>query len=102
MVDINFLPCPQFPVAQDALIRPRFPRRLLSLDHLVDRAAYACDPEVCHGERMIAHRDRKGSNNRGDGVWRMSANARPIVDRHGSVRPMRNSRALYVAHRHND
>ena len=64
MADNIFLLCPQFSVAQDALKRPRFLRRILCLDHLVDRAAYACDPEVCHGERMIADRDREGSSTR--------------------------------------
>jgi len=52
LAKIISLPCEQFPVAQDALKRPRLFRGTFSFDHLVDRAAYACDPEVGHGAYM--------------------------------------------------
>ena len=45
------LPCEHFPVAQDALNRSRCPRGTYSFDHLIDRAADACNSDVGHGHK---------------------------------------------------
>jgi hypothetical protein len=51
LTNIVTIPCEQFPVAQDALERSRFPRGTFSFDHLVDCAADTCNFDVGHATK---------------------------------------------------